>query len=95
MVQRLLYLDDVGADTRAARSGETVTNFRDFLTVNEAAQLLGVSKSTLRNWERRGKVLAHRHPINRYRLFRRAELERILEQTLEPTAARDGGGEPR
>ena len=51
---------------------------RDYLTVNQAADLLGVSASTLRNWDRQGKLSATRHPINKYRLYRREDLERLL-----------------
>jgi excisionase family DNA binding protein len=50
----------------------------DYLTVGEAAQLLGVSKDTLRRWDRARKLCAHRHPITGYRLYMRRELERFL-----------------
>ncbi|MCK4857284.1 MAG: MerR family DNA-binding transcriptional regulator [candidate division Zixibacteria bacterium] len=39
---------------------------------------MGVSSSTLRNWDRSGKVRAVRHPVNGYRLYKIAELERLL-----------------
>ena len=55
-------------------------NLADYLTVGEAALLLGVSASTLRNWDRAGKLKPYRHPFNRYRLYRRNELETLLEQ---------------
>jgi DNA (cytosine-5)-methyltransferase 1 len=48
------------------------------LRIKEAAQLLGVCEGTLRNWDRQGKVKSYRHPINRYRLFKRADLEHFL-----------------
>lgn len=44
------------------------------LTVGEAAIELEVSPATLRNWDRAGKLRAYRHPINRYRLYRAAEI---------------------
>jgi excisionase family DNA binding protein len=50
----------------------------DFLTVQEAASRLGVSPSTLRNWDRAGKLKARRHPINGYRLYASEELEKLL-----------------
>jgi len=53
-------------------------NFSVYLTIAEAAELLGVSVSTLRNWDRQGKLLARRHPINRYRLYNRAEIIKLL-----------------
>jgi excisionase family DNA binding protein len=59
--------------------GETPT-LDKYLTVKEAAQMLGVSPSTLRNWDRSGKLRAKRHPVNRYRLYDRAELEALLHR---------------
>jgi len=55
-----------------------------YLTVGEAAEFLGVSASTLRNWDRRGKLAPHRHPINGYRLYVKSELERILRRIKKP-----------
>ena len=55
-------------------------NLRDFLTVGEAAEFLGVSAATLRNWDRAGKVRAARHPVNGYRLYRKQDLGRLLEK---------------
>jgi len=52
----------------------------DYLTVGEAARFLGVSPSTLRNWDRAGKVKAGRHPVNGYRLYRREDLQRLMGQ---------------
>ncbi len=56
----------------------------DYLTIHKAAALLGVSPSTLRNWDRQGKLTARRHPINAYRLYRRDELQQLL-QSLRPS----------
>lgn len=39
------------------------------LTIGQAAEILGVSISTLRNWDRDGKFPAARHPINKYRIY--------------------------
>lgn len=61
-----------------------VKNLRDFLRISEAAEYLGVSPNTLRNWENAGKIEAHRHPVNRYRLFKRNDLDAILRKVQEP-----------
>ena len=53
-------------------------NLRDFLRISEAAEYLGVSPNTLRNWENAGKIVAHRHPVNGYRLFKQEELDELL-----------------
>lgn len=50
---------------------------RETLTVAEAAEYLGVSANTLRNWDRAGKLTARRHPINGYRLYALKELEEL------------------
>ncbi len=55
-------------------------NLKDMLTVGEAAEFLGVSASTLRNWDRMGKLSAQRHPINGYRLYRKDNLETLLKE---------------
>jgi excisionase family DNA binding protein len=64
-----------------------VTKLRDFLRISDAADYLGVSSNTLRNWERAGKIAAHRHPVNGYRLFRQEELDSLL-QKVDPAPKR-------
>lgn len=66
-----------------------------YLTIKEAAALLGVSPNTLRNWGRCGKVKMHRHPVNDYRLFLRADLEALLERTAQPEADISSGGKAK
>jgi len=61
---------------------------KDFLRISEAAEYLGVSPNTLRNWETAGKVVAHRHPVNDYRLFRREDLDKLLEKVERPPRTR-------
>lgn len=51
----------------------------EYLTIKEAAEFLGVSPSTLRNWEREGKLTTHRNPVNSYRLYRKEDLEQLLK----------------
>ncbi|KAA0131594.1 helix-turn-helix domain-containing protein [Gimesia chilikensis] len=58
-------------------------NLRDFLRISEAAEYLGVSPNTLRNWENAGKIAAHRHPVNGYRLFKKEDLDALLLQLQE------------
>lgn len=65
---------------RVLRTG--VSRCQDLLKIGEAAAFLGVSSSTLRNRDRSGKVRAVRHPVNRYRLYRRADMEK-LQRTIE------------
>jgi len=63
-----------------------------YLTVGEAAEVLGVSPWTLRNWDRAGRLRPRRHPKNGYRLYRREDLEAVLRATegpAQPGAATD------
>ena len=58
-------------------------SFRDYLTVKQAAEFLGVSPDTLRNWDEAGKLRAIRHPVNRYRLYDPTTLKALLETAVE------------
>ena len=60
----------------------------DYLLVTEAAQFLGVSPNTIRNWGRDGKITEYRHHVNNYRLFKRTELESIRKKLLCPAPRR-------
>lgn len=53
----------------------------EYLTIKEAADFLGVSSNTLRNWGRDGKIAMHRNPVNGYRLFRQSDLDQLLNDT--------------
>ena len=63
-----------------------MANLSRFLTVKQAAEFLGVAPNTLRNWDRDDKIPVYRHPISNYRLFRRDDLEAILQQIAESGA---------
>ncbi len=62
-------------------------SFRDYLTVGEAARMLGVTSSTMRNWDRAGKLKPVRHPVNGYRLYKRIDLESILQRIIDTDPA--------
>lgn len=51
---------------------------KDFLKIKKAAEFLGVTGNTLRNWEQRKKIAVYRNPINRYRLYKKEDLEKLL-----------------
>jgi excisionase family DNA binding protein len=53
-------------------------NMKDYITIKEASELLGVDKTTLRRWDKAGKLKPYRHPINSYRLYKKLELEALL-----------------
>lgn len=61
----------------------------DFVHVRAAAKILGVAPNTVRAWGAAGKIPEYRHPMNGYRLYRREDLESVLqklEQPRSPTA---------
>ena len=51
----------------------------EYYTLAQVADILGVSKETLRRWDKSGKLKATRNPINEYRVYHRSQLE-IFEQ---------------
>ena len=57
--------------------------FKDFLTIKEAAEFLGVTATTLRNWDRRDKLVPVRHPVNGYRLYRKSDMEKLLASIVK------------
>jgi len=52
----------------------------DYLTVADAGSVRGVCKDTRRRWDRAGKLTARRHPLTRYRLYLKTELESLLKR---------------
>ena len=69
---------------RQIRGEHQLTKLSDFLRISEAAEYLGVASNTLRNWENAGKIVAHRHPVNGYRLFKQKELDALLNRVRAP-----------
>ncbi|MEK9182234.1 MAG: helix-turn-helix domain-containing protein [Patescibacteria group bacterium] len=51
----------------------------DYLNIKQAAEILGVSTLTLRNWDKNGKFPAIRHPINNYRVYKIDDLKKLME----------------
>jgi excisionase family DNA binding protein len=57
-----------------------VENFNNYITVREAAKMLGVCEATLRRWDRLGKLTAIRHPINGYRLYKIEKITSLIRR---------------
>lgn len=53
-------------------------NTSSLITIKQAAKILGVTPLTLRNWDNSGKFEASRHPINNYRVYKMADIEKLL-----------------
>ncbi|RJQ13643.1 MerR family DNA-binding transcriptional regulator [Candidatus Parcubacteria bacterium] len=60
---------------------------KKYYTIKEAADHLGVSAITLRNWDKKGLLVAYRHPINNYRMYRSDQLE-LLKRKIEGSRQR-------
>lgn len=56
----------------------------EFVFVKEAAEMLGVCPNTIRAWGESGQIVEYRHPVNRYRMFKRKELEKLIKQMNQP-----------
>ena len=50
---------------------------KKLLTLSEVADMLSVSKETLRRWDTSGKLASVRHPINGYRMYKKADLKKF------------------
>jgi DNA (cytosine-5)-methyltransferase 1 len=66
-------------------------NQAKLITIKEAASLLGVSALTLRNWDKNGKLIAFRHPLNNYRVYKRDDIDALIAKigsNLDPVDTR-------
>lgn len=63
----------------------------ELVTIKEAAKMIGVSRLTLRNWDKSGKLLARRHPISNYRVYLVDDLKNLLAQIQIPKRPKPAG----
>lgn len=52
---------------------------RGMVTIKSAAEILGVSVETLRNWDKKGRLSAERD-TNGYRIYKISKLENFAEK---------------
>jgi len=57
---------------------------KKYLTVNEVAMLMGVTPLTVRNWDKKRRLIAYRHPVNNYRIYKIEDVEALLKQIERP-----------
>jgi len=57
-----------------------------FITIKDAAKMLGVTPLTLRNWDKNGKLPTTRHPMSNYRIYKSENLEKLLKDIETGTA---------
>ncbi len=61
---------------------------KNYLTIQQAARLIGVTPLTLRNWDNHSKFRAARHPINNYRVYTLDQIEGLLKKLGLPKPAK-------
>ena len=54
-------------------------NTNNFIQIKDVASILGVSKATLRNWDKSAKLKAYRHPFNNYRVYKIEDIDKVIE----------------
>ena len=64
-----------------------VLDGEEYLTVDEAARLLGIKRATLYAYVSRGVLRSYRQGIKRQRLYRRSEITRLLRLAPSGPAA--------
>ncbi|MEK7642941.1 MAG: MerR family DNA-binding transcriptional regulator [Patescibacteria group bacterium] len=53
---------------------------KQYITIKEASEMLGVTPLTLRNWDKKGKLVAYRHPLNNYRVYKPEDIHAVLDR---------------
>ena len=59
-----------------------------YITIKQASKILGVTPLTLRNWDKNGKLLAYRHPMNNYRVYKIEDLETVIQEIEDGSGLR-------
>ncbi len=57
-----------------------VVDMEKFLSISEAARILGVNPETLRRWDKSGKFESIRHPINNYRVYSEGNVHSLASE---------------
>ena len=52
----------------------------NYLTISQVAKLVGVNPQTIRRWDKTGKFVSSRHPINNYRVYFHEQVERLWDE---------------
>lgn len=63
---------------------------RKYISIKEAAEILGITPLTLRNWDKKGILTAYRNPINNYRVYKLDQVEMFLRR-IENTKNKKSG----
>ena len=61
-----------------------------YISIKDAAALLGVTPLTLRNWDKKGILTAYRNPVNNYRVYRMDQIE-LFQRRIENSKNKSRG----
>jgi MerR family transcriptional regulator, copper efflux regulator len=53
---------------------------KKYLNVNDVAQIFGVTPLTVRNWDKKGSLVAYRNPVNNYRMYKVEDVEALMRK---------------
>lgn len=53
---------------------------KKYLTVNEVAKIFGITPLTVRNWDKKGSLIAYRNPVNNYRMYKIEDVEVLIKK---------------
>lgn len=87
MITRVCKVDKVST---LIERGEVSSD--KWLTVRQAADMLGVSSGTLRNWDGSGRLRVERNPSNGYRRYAVEDVVRLMQESAQSP---DASGNPR
>lgn len=63
---------------------------RKYISIKDAAHMIGVTPLTLRNWDKRGILTAYRNPVNNYRVYRFDQIE-LFQRRIENSKNKSRG----
>lgn len=66
----------------AIKTRKCAEKYRGMMKIGEAADFMGVSSETLRNWDRWGWLKPVRNPVTGYRYYLRENLETYRDQII-------------
>lgn len=72
--------ETLNEDTMLCNVEDMMKNLKDYMSIKEASEYLGVSSETLRRWDNLKKLKSYRNPINKYRLYKKNDLESFLKR---------------
>lgn len=63
---------------------------RKYISIKDAARMVGVTPLTLRNWDKKGILTAYRNPVNNYRVYRFDQIE-LFQRRIENSKNKSRG----